>query len=133
MGSNLSFAGDFNIVLAKYLKNFSLKNAYTSGIDEAQRGFEPMQGQVSAWKAIQISEDQARLAFSGRSSRTGSTPPSTSPAGVWKNWQEPAHDEFRPRTAYSLQNAFTSSSKPLDPVPLYRATADLGRFFQGVQ
>jgi hypothetical protein len=52
---------------------------------------------------------------------------------VWLNWREPAHEEFRPRTAYSLQNAFTSSFKQLDPVPLYRATADLGRFFRGVQ
>jgi hypothetical protein len=37
--SNLSFAGDFNIVLAKRSKNFSLKNSLAIGIDEAQRGF----------------------------------------------------------------------------------------------
>ena len=52
---------------------------------------------------------------------------------VWRNWRAPAYEEFQQRTAYSLQNAFTSSFKLLDAVPLYRATADLGRFFQGVQ
>jgi hypothetical protein len=61
--SNLSFAGDFNILLAKHSKHLSLKNAISIGIDEAQRGFEPMQIQVSAWKEIQISDDQARLSI----------------------------------------------------------------------
>jgi hypothetical protein len=49
---------------------------------------------------------------------------------VWRNWREPAYEEFRPRTVYSFQNAFTSSFKLLEPVPLYRATTDLGRFLQ---
>jgi len=61
--SNLSFAGDFNIVLAKHSKNLNLKHSISIGIDEAQRGFEPMQIQVSAWKEIQVSDDQARLAI----------------------------------------------------------------------
>jgi hypothetical protein len=33
----------------------------------------------------------------------------------------------------SRRNAFTSSFKVLEAVPLYRATADLGRFFHVVQ
>jgi len=130
--SNLSFAGDFNIVLAKHSKNFSLKNAISIGIDEAQRGFEPMQIQVNAWKEIQVSDDQARQVIFRAFVEDQLDAPKHLARTVWKNWREPAFDEFRPRTAYSLQNAFTSSFKLLDPVPLYRATADLGRFFQGV-
>ena len=131
--SNLSFAGDFNIVLAKHSKNFLLKNAISIGIDEAQRGFEPMQIQVSAWKEIQVSDDRARLAIFKAFVEDELDAPKHLARDVWRNWREPAHEEFRPRTAYSLQNAFTSSFKLLDPVPLYRATADLGRFFQSVQ
>src|SRR5580704_2601789 len=59
--SNLSFPGDVNILIAKHSKNFSLKNAISIGIDEAQRGFEPMQIQVSAWKETQVTDDFARL------------------------------------------------------------------------
>jgi hypothetical protein len=130
--SNLSFAGDFNILLAKHSKNFSLKNSISIGIDEAQRGFEPMQIQVSAWKEIQVSDDQARVTIFKAFVEAEIDAPKHLARDVWRNWREPAHEEFRPRTAYSLQNAFTSSFKLLDPVPLYRATADLGRFFQGV-
>lgn len=128
--SNLSFAGDFNIVLAKHSKNFSLKNALSIGIDEAQRGFEPMQVQVSAWKELQIADDEARLAIFKAFVEDQLDAPKHLAREVWKNWREPQYDEFRPRTAYSLQNAFTSSFKLLEPVPLYRATASLGQFFQ---
>jgi len=131
--SNLSFAGDFNIVLAKHSKNLNLKHSISIGIDEAQRGFEPMQIQVSAWKEIQVTDDQARLAIFKAFVEDELDAPKHLAREVWRNWREPAYEEFRPRTAYSLQNAFTSSFKLLDAVPLYRATADLGRFFQGVQ
>jgi hypothetical protein len=130
--SNLCFSGDFNIVLAKHSKHFSLKNAISIGIDEAQRGFEPMQLQVSAWKEIQVTDDQAKLCIFKAFIEDQLDAPKYLAKEVWKNWVQPAHDEFRPRTAYSLQNSFTSAFKLLDPVPLYKATADLGRFFQGV-
>src|SRR5258708_3131646 len=42
----------------------------------------------------------------------------------------PAFPEFAPRTEWSLQNAFTSTFKLLDPVPQFKATASLGEFFR---
>ena len=41
---------------------------------------------------------------------------------------EPKYEEFRPRTIWSLSNAFTSAFKALDPIPQFRATAKLGEF-----
>jgi hypothetical protein len=41
---------------------------------------------------------------------------------------DPQHDEFRPRTMWSLSNAFTSAFKELEPIPAYRATAKLAGF-----
>jgi len=43
---------------------------------------------------------------------------------------EPRYDEFRPRTMWSLSNAFTSSFKELDPIPQFKATAKLGGFLE---
>jgi hypothetical protein len=48
---------------------------------------------------------------------------------VWNNWKEPKHQEFQPRTAYSLQNAYTSAFHQLEPVPCYKATASLATMF----
>jgi hypothetical protein len=38
--------------------------------------------------------------------------------------------EFRPRTIWSLSNAFTSPFKELDPIPQFKATAKLGEFLE---
>jgi hypothetical protein len=43
---------------------------------------------------------------------------------------EPMYEEFRPRTIWSLSNAFTSAFKELDPVPPFKATAKLGEFLE---
>jgi hypothetical protein len=43
---------------------------------------------------------------------------------------EPKYEEFRPRTVWSLSNAFTSAFKELDPIPQFRATAKLGEFLE---
>ena len=40
----------------------------------------------------------------------------------------PQHQEFQPRTIWSLSNAFTSALKELDPIPQFKATAKLGEF-----
>ena len=45
----------------------------------------------------------------------------------------PQHEEFQPRTMWSLSNAFTSAFKELDPIPQFRATAKLAGFLQSVR
>ena len=46
---------------------------------------------------------------------------------------QPVHDEFQPRTMWSLSNAFTSAFKELEPIPQYKATAKLAGFLQAVR
>jgi hypothetical protein len=41
---------------------------------------------------------------------------------------EPRYHEFKLRTIWSLSNAFTSAFKELDPIPQFKATAELGEF-----
>jgi hypothetical protein len=43
---------------------------------------------------------------------------------------EPKYEDFRPRTIWSLSNAFTSAFKELDPIPQFRASAKLGEFLE---
>jgi len=44
---------------------------------------------------------------------------------------EPRYEEFKPRTIWSLSNAFTSAFKELDPIPQFKATAKLSEFLKG--
>lgn len=43
---------------------------------------------------------------------------------------EPKYEEFRPRTIWSLSNAFTSAFKELDPIPQFKAALKLGEFLE---
>src|SRR5216683_6179642 len=43
---------------------------------------------------------------------------------------QPKYEEFRPRTIWSLSNAFTSAFKELDPIPQFKARAKLGEFLE---
>ena len=44
--TNMAFSGDFQPVLAKHSKSFSLVDAISVGVDRMQRNFEPMRQQV---------------------------------------------------------------------------------------
>lgn len=127
--SNLSFAGDFDIVLSKHSKNFRLKDSISIGIDEAQRGFTPMKRRVEAWREMTVTDDEARLSIFKSFIEDELDAPKHLAKEVWKNWLQPAHTEFQPRNRFSLQNAYTSAFHQLEPVPRYKATASLGQVF----
>ena len=58
---NMAFSGDFQPVLAKHSKNFSLQNALSIGVDQMQRNFDGMRKQVDAWRESQLSDTVAKL------------------------------------------------------------------------
>ena len=51
---------------------------------------------------------------------------------VCRAWEEPAHEQFLPRTAWSLFNAFTSALKQLAPIRQFQMTARLGAFLERI-
>src|SRR3954464_5187823 len=58
---NMAFNGDFEPVLAKHTKKFSLQNALSIGVDSMQRNFKPMVESVERWQATQLPDVNARL------------------------------------------------------------------------
>lgn len=126
---NLAFQGDFSPVLAKHSKNFSLLDSLAIGVDRIQRNFEPLQQQVEAWRELQITDDLAKLTIYRAFIEGELEVPRHLARDVHRNYFEPALADFQPRTMWSLNGAFTSALKELDPLPYFRATAKLGTFF----
>jgi hypothetical protein len=126
---NLAFQGEFTPVLAKHSKNFQLADSLALGVDRMQRNFKPMQEQVEAWQRNQLTDTEVKTiiydAFIGGQLDV----PRHLGREVHRNYFEPPHKEFEPRTAWSLQNAFTESFKAIDGASFFQATAKLGRFF----
>lgn len=127
---NMAFSGDFQPVLAKHSKNFSLTSALAIGVDLMQRNFDGMRMQVEAWRGSQLSEMTAKLIIYRAFVEADLEVPRHLARPVHDLYFNPKHDEFQPRTLWSLSNAFTSAFKELEPIPQFRATAKLAGFLQ---
>jgi hypothetical protein len=127
---NMAFSGDFQPVLAKHSKNFSLQNALSIGVDQMQRNFDGMRKQVDAWRESQLSDTVAKMIIYRAFIESDLDVPKHMARPVHDLYFHPRHEEFQSRTLWSLSNAFTSAFKQLEPIPQFRATAKLAGFLE---
>ncbi len=127
---NLAFQGDYTPVLAKHTKNFGLQDSISVGVDRMQRNFAPMRRQAEAWRARQLSDEAAKLIIYRAFVEGALEAPKHLARVAHNHYFGPRHEEFAPRTTWSLSNAFTSAFKELDPIPQFKATAKLGPFLE---
>jgi hypothetical protein len=131
---NLAFRGDFMAVTRRHSKALEteLQDILALGVDRVQRQFEPMLVQVDVWRNHSLSDIQAKElvydAFVGEKIDA----PRHLMKDVDRLYFQPEHEEFQPRTVYSLQNAFTSAFQKLDPIPMFRATTSAGEYFTAI-
>ncbi len=130
---NMAFHGDYQPVLAKHSKSFSLDDSISIGVDRMQRNFGPMKAQVETWQAQQLSSTSAKLIIYKAFIESDLEAPKHLARKVHELYFDPAHEEFAPRTLWSLSNAFTSAFKELDPIPQFKATAKLAGFLESVR
>jgi len=129
---NMSFHGDFTPVLAKHTKNFVLTRALSAGVDDMQRNFQPMVKAVDGWRERQLSDAAAKLVIYRAFVEGELEAPGHLDKRVHDLYFNPQHEEFQPRTMWSLTNAFTSAFKELEPIPQFRATGKLAGFLERV-
>jgi hypothetical protein len=129
---NMAFHGDFQPLLAKHSKTFSLVDAISVGVDRMQRNFEPMRRQVETWRAQQLTNTTAKLIIYQAFIEDELDAPKHLARRVHDLYFAPMHEDFQPRTMWSLSNAFTSAFKELDPIPQFKATAKLGPYLERV-
>jgi Domain of unknown function (DUF932) len=113
--SNMAFSGDFTPVLAKHSKSFSLVDAISVGVDRMQRNFEPMRKQVELWRQSELTDVTAKVIIYQAFIESELEVPRHLARRVHDLYFDPQYDEFKPRTVWSLSNAFTSALKDLDP------------------
>src|SRR5580658_2017453 len=106
---NMAFSGDFTPVLAKHSKNFNLIHSLEIGVSDMQRNFAPMTEQVNRWRDSQLTDLSARLIIYQAFIEAEIDIPKHLAVSVHKLYFNPEHEEFTPRTLWSLSNAFTSA------------------------
>ncbi len=97
-------------------------------VDQMQRNFEPMRRQIDFFRGAELSDSRAKLiiyeAFFGAAVEI----PKHLGTVVHEHYFNPQYPEFEPRTLWSLENAFTSAVKELEPVARLRAVGRLAPF-----
>jgi hypothetical protein len=122
--------GAFTPVLAKLSKSFSLIDDISVGVDRMQRNFEPMRKQVEVWQKSELTDVTAKVVIYEAFVEGRLEAPKDLARTVHALYFEPEYEDVRPRTIWSLSNAFTSAFKELDPVPQFKPTAKLGEFLE---
>jgi hypothetical protein len=125
---NGAFSGDLEPIAAKHSKNFSLIDSIELGVANMQRNFEPMVKAVEFWRRSQITDVTAKLLIYEAFVEGAAEFPKHFLKPVHDAYFAPQYPDFESRTLFSLSNAFTSVFKQLEPIPQYRATAELGTF-----
>jgi hypothetical protein len=95
-----------------------------------QRNFEPMRKQVEDWQKSELTDVAAKIVIYEAFVEGKLEAPKHLARTVHDLYFKPKYDEFRPRTIWSLSNAFTSAFKQLDPIPQFKVTAKLGEFLE---
>jgi hypothetical protein len=125
---NMAFLGDFTPLLHKHTRRLDLLDQISIGMDKIQRNFEPLKAQIQHWQTKTIRDEEAKLIIYKAFVEGNLKAPRALLPLVHGHYFTPAHDEFRPRTFWSLSNAFTSAFKSLKPVRQFQVTAKLGEF-----
>jgi hypothetical protein len=113
-------------MLAKHTKNMDLTETLSLGVDRIQRSWQPLRERVDFMrnKVLPITTAQALIY---RAFTEGKFPVRLLKS-VHRNYFLPSYEEFKPRTIWSLTNAFTSAFKEARDDRKYELTARLGKF-----
>jgi hypothetical protein len=89
-----------------------------------------MRKQVEAWQKSELTDVTAKVVIYEAFVEGRLEAPKHLARSVHDLYFEPKYEEFRPRTIWSLSNAFTSAFKELEPIPQFKATAKLGEYLE---
>lgn len=126
---NLAFSGDVIMLRRKHTAGLNIREEVAGGIQRAVAKFADVSTSVDRMKAIDLTgKDVAAKAKILDAAVKGVMPLRLIPS-VYENYFEPKHEEFRPRNAWSLHNAFTEAFKELKPNIAMQSGVELGRLF----
>jgi len=125
---NMAFMGDFTPVMHKHTRRLDLIDVISIGVDKIQRNFEPLENQITTWQGRSLEDTAAKLVLYEAFVEGKLQAPKSLLPVVHREYFNPEHEQFQPRTLWALSNAFTSAFKKLKPVRQFQATAKLGNF-----
>ena len=124
---NMMLCGDAEIMCRKHTSRLNPRQEIFAGVDRAISRFTLLETRIKGLMETTITDNEAKANIFDAVNR-GIILPKLLPV-VGKEYFEPRHKEFEPRTLYSLHNAYTEVFKTLRPNQALDATQELGTLF----
>lgn len=125
--SNGMLSGDFMPLAVKHSANLDIDDSLALGIDRIRRRFGNMTLEIAEKKARELADGNAESIIY-KAFTYGKFPISLFRTVHKEYFIEPSYKEFALRNLFSLENAFTSSFKKLQPIQQFEATSKLAKF-----
>ena len=122
---NMSFRGDSIVLKQRHTHSFSLTAQIMEGLERWKMHTDVLLNEIDHMRHFTLGENGAK-AFILDAFVQGIMPLRFMP-DVVKEWKEPRHEDFAPRTLWSLANAFTEVQKQMPISTRFAASQDLGR------
>jgi hypothetical protein len=122
---NMSFRGDSLVLRQKHSHNFSLTAQIKTAVSRWRDLSDEFVEHVRDFKTLTLSDDEA-MATICNAFHQGVMPLRFLP-DVVKEWRSPRHEDFAPRTLWSLENAFTEVQKQQPFTSRMASAQDLSR------
>lgn len=110
---NMAFNGSVIALKKRHCMTLDLQMELQGGVLKAIEGYRGFSSQIDTWKGKELNLEQAKALILDAAVK-GVMPLHLIP-DVLKEWETPKHEEFAPRTMWSLHNAFTEGFKKLRP------------------
>jgi hypothetical protein len=124
---NLVFRGDLIALKRKHTSGLNLFGEIFSGVRKFIEHYRTLTNEIDGLKQRQLTNVEAKSIMHDVFVQ-GLMPMRFLPE-VSKEYFDPRHAEFEPRTAWSLHNAFTEIAKEMPMTTRFDATEDIGRHF----
>lgn len=124
---NLALNGDFIALKRKHTSGLNLLDEITIAVTKFESHYITLREEISGLQQKQLSDLEAKGlihdVFAAQIMPVRFFPQ------VSHEYFEPRHDEFKPRNAWSLHNAFTETAKEMPITSRMDATQEVGRYF----
>jgi len=124
---NMALRGDTIFLKRKHTFNLDLAQEIDAGLAEFKLQYTALDDRIVHLKSLTLTDDNAKARMLDIFHK-GIVPVKYLDK-VYDEYLTPSHDEFKPRTLWSLHNAFTETMKLMPMTPRMDATQELGKVF----
>lgn len=126
---NMAFSGDTIIMKRRHTSGLNLMNELFKSMDEYERHYRKLKSEVESLKGYAMPDDMAKILMHDVFAKQ-IMPVRLLPSVSTEYFAtEQRHEDFAPRTAWSLLNAFTEVAKAMPLTTRIKATQLVGKVF----